>query len=185
LESSQKDREITMARITAAQKQAIVFLKEAKIRSAPVPVEKLARLLNAEIHLEPFAGELSGMVHKNADGSAVIGVNSLDAPTRRRFTIAHEIGHLLLHGDEHLHIDEKFPIRLQRDAKSSLGTDRIEVEANQFAAELLMPRELLAKDIAAMPENIDAEQAIELLARKYEVSPQAISLRLTVLGFIK
>src|SRR5689334_2388583 len=108
-----------MPRITAAQRKAIEFLKQAKIRSAPVPVERLARLLNAEIHLEPFAGELYGMVHKNADGKAVIGVNSLDAPTRRRFTIAHEIGHLLLHSDEHLHIDEKFPIRLQRDEKSS------------------------------------------------------------------
>jgi len=89
-----------------------------------------------------------------------------------------------LHSDEHLHIDEKFPIRLQRDGKSSLGTDRTEVEANQFAAELLMPRDLLVRDIRAIPENIDVEQAVELLARKYEVSPQAMSLRLTALGFI-
>lgn len=173
-----------MARITPAQKKAIDFLKQAKIKSVPVPVEKLAKLLDAEIQFEPFAGELYGMVHRNADGTAVIGVNSLDAPTRRRFTIAHEIGHLVLHSDEHLHVDEKFPIRLQRDDKSSLGTDKTEVEANQFAAELLMPRDLLIRAVKAIPENIDVEQAIELLARKYEVSPQAMSLRLTALGFI-
>src|SRR3954470_3126160 len=132
-----------MARITPAQKKAILFLKQAKVRSVPVPVEKLAGLLEAKIQFEPFAGELSGMVHRNPDGTAVIGVNSLDTPTRRRFTIAHEIGHLILHGDEHLHIDEKFPVSLRRDGKSSLGIDRREVDANQFASELLMPRHLL------------------------------------------
>lgn len=172
-----------MARTTSAQKKALAFLREAGIKKPPVPLERLADLLDAEIHFEPFVGNLFGMVHRNPDGTAVIGVNALDAPTRRRFTIAHEIGHLVLHTDERFHVDESFPIGL-RDKRSSLGTDKREIEANQFAAELLMPRDFLVKDIKALPDNIDVEHAVELLARKYKVSPQAMSLRLTSLGFI-
>src|SRR5579872_1881164 len=118
-----------MPRITSAQKKAIEFLKQSKIKRPPVFVEDLAAQIKAEIRLEPFAGDLHGMVHRNSDGTAIIGVNSLDAHVRRRFTIAHEIAHLVLHAEETLHIDELFPMGLHRDTRSSLGTDRIEVEA--------------------------------------------------------
>jgi Zn-dependent peptidase ImmA (M78 family) len=168
---------------THAQKKAAELLRSANVTRVPVPVEELAQRIGATIHLEPFTGELYGMVHRNQDGTAVIGVNSLDAPTRRRFTIAHEIGHLVLHADEALHIDERSPIGL-RNEKSSWGNDPREIQANQFAAALLMPLEQLLRDVAMVKGN-DIEQAVDFLARKYEVSPQAMSFRLGSLNILR
>lgn len=170
-------------RYTVARRRASDLLREAQVRRPPVPIEKLARMVNAAIRYEPFAGQMYGVVHRNRDGTAVIGVNSLDAPNRQRFTIAHEIGHLLLHRDEKLHIDERSPIGLRTDT-SSMATDEREIEANQFAAELLMPFGFLEKDLSDLPEDIEAEEAVERLARKYQVSVQAMTVRLTALNVL-
>jgi Zn-dependent peptidase ImmA (M78 family) len=171
-------------RFTLARRKAIELLELSKVKKAPVPVEKLAELAGASVTLEPFAGELYGMVHRKSDGTAVIGVNSLDAPNRRRFTIAHEIGHLLLHKDESLHVDEKFPIGL-RSELSGMAVDENEIEANQFAAELLMPVSFLKRDLENLPDDIEADAAIERLAKQYRVSTQAMTIRLTALDVLR
>lgn len=101
--------------------------------------------------------------------------------TRRRFTIAHELGHLLLHKDEKLHIDERFPIGF-RDGVSSLAEDDNEIEANQFASELLMPLEFLAKDLKDLSLDMESEEAIAELANRYQVSLQAMTIRLSRLA---
>jgi Zn-dependent peptidase ImmA (M78 family) len=133
--------------------------------------------------LRPFSGEISGIVHRNSDGSAVIGVNSSHPIQRQRFTIAHEIGHLLLHADEKLHVDKNFPIGL-RDATSGKSVNENEIEANQFAAALLMPRDLIAEDIKPFIGK-DVLLAIRKLAKKYKVSEQAMSIRLSSLHYVE
>jgi len=170
-------------RYTLARRLALVLLKDAKVKKPPVPIEELAMLLKAKIRYEPFAGQLYGMVHRNSNGTAVIGVNSMDAPNRQRFTIAHEIGHLLLHKNDDLHVDERSPIGLRND-RSSLAVDEKEIEANQFAAELIMPAEFLDKDIRRLPDDIEAEEAVTRLARKYQVSEQAMTIRLSALKLL-
>jgi Zn-dependent peptidase ImmA (M78 family) len=124
---------------------------------------------------------MSGMVHRKPDGTAVIGVNSMEAPTRQRFTIAHELGHLLLHKDEDLHVDERFPIAF-RNPKSSQAIDDKEIEANQFAAELLMPEEFILKDLKGKDLDIEDDDLVAELAAKYEVSTQAMTIRLSRLA---
>lgn len=168
-------------RYSLARRRALDLLKEARVKKPPVPVEELASLVRAKIRFEPFAGQLYGMVHRNSNGTAVIGVNSIDAPNRQRFTIAHEIGHLLLH-KESLHVDEKSLIGL-RNEQSSKATDAKEIEANQFAAELLMPFGFLDKDLQRLSNDndIEAEDAVAQLAQKYQVSVQAMTIRLTAL----
>jgi Zn-dependent peptidase ImmA (M78 family) len=167
-------------RYALARRLALGLLKDAKVKKPPVPIEKLATFVKAKIRYEPFAGQLYGMVHRNANGSAVIGVNSMDAPNRQRFTIAHEIGHLFLHKNDKLHVDEKSPIGLRND-RSSMAIDEKEIEANQFAAELIMPAVFLDKDVRRLPDDIEAEEAVARLARKYQVSEQAMTIRLTAL----
>lgn len=148
-----------------------------------MPVERLAGLLGADIVLQPYTGEISGVVHRNKDGSAVIGINSLDLTERQRFTIAHEIGHLILHAHEQLHVDRNFPIGL-RSGISGKAIDRNEIEANQFAAALLMPPAFIAEDIKPLI-GTDALRAVKKLARKYKVSNEAMSIRLATLGYIE
>lgn len=149
------------------------------IHSTPTPVEKVAKALGAQVRFSPFDDELSGMVHVK-DGVPIIGVNSLHHPNRQRFTIAHEIGHLELHRQmitTNVHVDKNFPA-LMRDPASATGTERVEIEANQFAAELLMPRKLIEQELAGKQFDIDDDGPIEGLAKKFRVSKQAVEYRI-------
>lgn len=172
-------------RYALAKRQAAELLRQAHVRNAPVPVERLAARLDAEIVFHRFAPEeeISGVVYRNEDGSSIIGVNSSHRVVRQRFTIAHEIGHLLLHADETLHVDKNFPIGL-RNGVSSKSVDENEIEANQFAAALLMPANFIAKDIEPLI-GTDVVFAIRKLAKKYKVSEEAMSIRLSVLRYIE
>jgi Zn-dependent peptidase ImmA (M78 family) len=167
-------------RYSLAKRKAQELLREGRVTAAPVPVERLATVANAEIKYEPFAGAMSGMVYRRDEGGAIIGVNSMHPTTRKRFTIAHELGHLILHGDE-LHIDERFPFAF-RDEVSSLAVDPAEIEANQFAAELLMPEAWLIAEIRGQHLDIESEDVIEALAKKFGVSVQSMMHRLSNLG---
>ncbi len=170
-------------RFALARRKAIEALTKARITSPPVAVEDVARGVGAAIRYQPFTGMLSGMAHRDDAGQAIIGVNSLHTTNRQRFTIAHEIGHLVLHQHDDFHIDERFPIGLRNEV-SGLAIDPKEIEANQFAAELLMPLEWLVKDIQQRKLDFESEDALEELALRYAVSVQAMTVRLSGLGVL-
>lgn len=154
------------------------------IQSTPTPVERIAKALGAQVRFSPFDAELSGMVYIK-DGVPIIGVNSLHHSNRQRFTIAHELGHLELHRQmitSNVHVDKKFPA-LMRDPKSATGTEQIEIEANQFAAELLMPIALIEQALAGKQFDIDDDGPIEELAKKFRVSKQALEYRIRNRGY--
>src|SRR5215470_10962581 len=101
-----------------------------KVTEAPVPVEKIAKAQGARIFYQSLKDDVSGFLYRDT-AHAVIGVNTHHAPVRQKFTTAHELGHLLLHEQEKLHIDRSFRVRLRNDV-SSQGTDEAEREANFF-----------------------------------------------------
>lgn len=161
------------------------LLEDSGVSRAPVPVEKLARSLKAEVRTEDGPDDISGfLLRERGKGSAIIGVNASHHLNRRRFTIAHEIGHLLLHDHEDLHVDRNASfLVMRRDGHSSTGESHIEREANLFAAELLMPFDFLLQDLeGADTLNFGNDGAIADLAAKYKVSAQAMSIRLGSLG---
>ena len=94
------------------------------------------------------------MIYVN-EGTPIIGVNALHHPNRQRFTIAHECGHLILHKPQitkEVHVDKALASpMLMRDSVSAAGVDEMEIEANLFAAELLMPKAILAKALGNEP----------------------------------
>src|ERR1700724_2520267 len=108
------------------------------ITEAPVPVERIAKAQGARIFHQSLEDDISGFLYRD-ETQSVIGVNTHHAPVRQNFTTAHELGHLLLHDQEQLHIDHGFRLRL-RDDVSSQGTDEAEREANFFAASILLPK---------------------------------------------
>ena len=112
----------------------------------------------------------------------VIAVNSSHAGTRQRFTIAHELGHLTLHGTQTF-VDRHFVFR--RDQKAATGNDREEIQANMFAAELLMPREWLVSDAGEHGFDIGEDEGLAELARRYGVSQSAMLFRLANLGLVE
>jgi len=159
-------------------------LLRSEFRVVPVPVEKIAKYLEAQIRFSPLDEDISGMIFIKG-GIPIIGVNSLHHPHRQRFTIAHEIGHLIMHRPmitAEVHVDSQYPV-LMRDASSATGEKREEVEANRFASALLVPRDLLDKELKARPFDIDGQSPMDELAKKFRVSKQMLEFRITNLPF--
>ena len=148
------------------------------INEPPVSVEAIARSLGATVRYAPFKGELAGMLLRYDDSrGVVIGVNSLHHLNRQRFTIAHECGHLRLHEGQRAYVDRSFRVN-RRDGASSQATDAEEIEANRFAAELLMPYDMIMKDLVTYAPDIEDEAELRVLANRYGVSLQALTLRI-------
>jgi Zn-dependent peptidase ImmA (M78 family) len=147
------------------------------VKEPPVPVDDLAHKLGLEIESRRFADEeFSGILIREGS-SAIVGVNASHTPTRQRFSIAHEIGHYLLHEGNRIFIDRTYNVSL-RNRESSLGTNVEEIEANTFAASLLVPEHFLMDDPDAEHIDMEDDHTIKRLARKYRVSPQAMTYRL-------
>jgi Zn-dependent peptidase ImmA (M78 family) len=158
------------------------LLRSGNITSAPVDVESVARRLGILVRRTPTDDDISGFLLRHPGGQAIIGVNTLHHPNRQRFTIAHEIGHFILH-QQQVHIDRAV-VKL-RDRASSQGDDDEEVEANGFAAELLMPVEFLGRDLERLPPtDFHDDRRMQQLAKSYLVSVQAMTNRLVILGFL-
>ena len=158
---------------------AEALLSDVGARKPPIPVEVVARSLGATVRYAPFKGELAGMlIRDDAERGIVIGVNSLHHPNRQRFTIAHECGHLRLHEGQRAYVDRS-PLRInRRDEVSSQATDAEEIEANRFAAELLMPYRMIMDDLLGSDLDIEDEMGLRELADRYGVSLQAMTLRI-------
>ena len=158
---------------------ATALINKCDISSPPVPMNEIAESLGATLRFAPFDGELAGMLVRDEDnGRVVIGVNSLHHIHRQRFTIAHECGHLRLHQGKQVHIDHTFRVN-RRDDTSSQAIDPEEIEANRFAAELLMPFKMVVKDLTERDLDIEDESELRVLADRYQVSLQALTFRIT------
>ena len=168
-----------MLEIRKIREKVEALLKQNRVHKPPVPVERIAAKLGLDVRSAPLDGDLSGVLVRN-EGEVYIGVNSLHHRNRRRFTIAHELGHFSLHKGIRMHVDRDFRVNW-RDDDSSKAVDPEEMEANRFAAELLMPTHLLLKDIEGL-KRFD-QRTVDLLARRYRVSPQAMRIRLSNFGF--
>ena len=164
------------------------IMQQYNLQSIPVDIEALAGHIGAEIKRDHFDLTLSGFaLQKN--GAKYIGVNSEEGYERQRFTIAHELGHLFLHKQDSVSYDKGAGVVMLRDIHASQGTDIKEIEANRFAAELLMPEVSIRQDLSdhgdidLMAADEKSIKLIAELAAKYEVSIQAMSIRLTTLYF--
>lgn len=163
-----------------AEREALALIERLQIEGPPIPVDEIANNLGAELRFESLAGDLSGALYRTRNGAPVVGVNDWHADVRQRFTIAHELGHLQLH-KETLYVDGL----LRRDAESSMAIKSQEIEANAFAAELLMPRHMLLREIETlMPTDrpSDPKRLVRQLAYRFDVSEQAMQFRLVNLG---
>lgn len=152
-------------RANVAKKIALRTLKNASVKTPPVSLWRVIVSMQgsgiADLYVEPyddFGERVSGIIVVFADYT-VIGFNTKQHWHRRRFTIAHEIGHFLLG-------------HLCRQGDSGFASHAPEEqEANMFAAELLMPYEFLKKDFFAM-------RSLPLLSEQYRVSEEALGWKI-------
>lgn len=168
-----------MSEILRARHEARGIIRRFGITKPPVDVEDVVRRLGIQLITEPLDDELSGMAVRSSKHKLIIA-NSRHHLNRRRFTIAHECGHHVLHESyllEGVHVDKGI---LRRDSLSSSGRDLKEVAANAFAAELLMPRNLIS---SIVPRDFDVlaeeeQQELKEVAERFGVSTAALSIRL-------
>ncbi|MET0790291.1 MAG: ImmA/IrrE family metallo-endopeptidase [Polyangiaceae bacterium] len=164
-------------RYALAKQEADRLLERAGIRFAPVDVDHLAtEVLGAVLRTGAFDGEMDGVLIREPGQTPIIGVNDKLSDVRRRFTVAHELGHLVLHSSPY-HVDTKIHMR---NSLSSTAESVVEIEANQFAANLLMPDWMLNASLEEEPAQ-DLEDRTPALAVAYGVSVQAMTLRLAKL----
>jgi Zn-dependent peptidase ImmA (M78 family) len=148
------------------QKAEEILAKIGIIGDIPVPVEKIVEYLGFECYLfKPNAQtiDISGAVnHRNKK----IFINASDPPKRQLFTVAHEIGHILLEGAQEDYIDYR---------RNSLP-DKKEKEADYFAGCLLMPEDIFSYQWKLLHGDINK------LSELFGVSTPAIAVRANTLG---
>jgi Zn-dependent peptidase ImmA (M78 family) len=165
------------ARTKYARQQARKLCERHGVTAPPVPVNRIAKALGIKVQYAPLDGGLSGMACIR-DGVPIIGVNALHHPNRRRFTLAHELAHILLHRarlENEVHVD-KATLRHE----SSIRVDDAEVEANAFASELLMPQAFLQTALAGRAIDLEDDTMIAALAKRFRVTETALRFRLHV-----
>lgn len=104
----------------------------------------------------------------------VILINSEQPAARKRFTIAHELGHHVLGHTESGHM-----FRDKAPDMNPYGAPPQEREANSFAASLLMPPEVVHELVVELGNS-----ELSYLAKCFQVSEQAMSIRLKTLGYL-
>jgi predicted transcriptional regulator len=152
------------------RRQAARLLDSAGISHEPVSLRDVVSALNLELVTrtrEPFTSEAA--LEPLGDGRAIVLSGGGDS-ARRRFTIAHEIGHFVLHPER---------CRPERGGAVNEAGRMEEREADAFAAELLMP-EHLVRD-AVREQGLDVDR----LADRFDVSRKAMQARLRHIGLVE
>ena len=172
--------------LRTARSQGEALAEAFGFRKPPVDVNAVAKALGLEVVRLDLGENVSGLLISKGK-STVIAVQENDPPNRQRFTIAHEIAHFHLRhqfeAGEHVHVDRGHLIT-PRNSRSSTGVDTKEIEANQFAACLLMPSKLVLERIKALKVKSLCDDHVEKLAGEFKVSEQAMTIRLSTLGFL-
>lgn len=142
-------------------------LFEPHMQEPPVNVAACAEAVGLPIFSVELPDGISGMIKRTDGDKFECYVDKSEPSNRQRFTAAHELGHFVLHRDS---IGETHQDNYRLRAEGM--TNWQETQANQFAADLLMPRNLISDAM----EN--GTRSVEALARLFRVSEIAMSIRL-------
>lgn len=174
-------------------KALVEHLKETgfKVR-LPIDVDEIAKKLDIDV-VYSFNLNNSGVVGQiefnNKKPTITVSKTENTYEPRRRFTIAHEIAHYCLHADKNKH----FVDTRKNMSRSGSYWDTYEFEANVFAAQLLMPKNLIIKKGKEIVEDYSAEsngkrisasKFVDKMATLFQVSNPAMEYRLKNIGIL-
>jgi Zn-dependent peptidase ImmA (M78 family) len=159
------------------------LLTKYDVTEPPVLVDDIAIDEGLQVVYHELEDDVSGLLVRE-DDAAIIAVNVKHHANRQRFTIAHELGHYMLHREEPAVFVDDLLVHFRSD-RAAHEFDPRESEANHFAASLLLPRAFLRDDLHDTPVDISDDRQVRALARKYQVSAQALTIRLVSLNLIR
>lgn len=162
------------------------------IEHPPVNVRELASKIGVTVTDEFDFDKMgiAGKINWSADRQrAEVWLNPLDSEVRQRFTLSHELGHLLKHMVPHQQDREQNESFVDNPSHFRDGRrNPKEQEANQFAAELLMPTQMVREHAKKLANDNRDPQTRKIrmtrdvftkkLAETFEVSTQAMEFRL-------
>ncbi|MEV6157797.1 ImmA/IrrE family metallo-endopeptidase [Nonomuraea sp. NPDC052129] len=152
----------------AAQRARQVFVAD------PDLVAAVEESFGVDIALVDLGGDFDGMA-ASADDTKIIILGTSSNPCRQRFTLAHELGHLLAGDDQEISLDKNIFLQGRQWRSDS------EQRANAFAAVFLMPEDLLRARVGSMGLT---DQGFAELVTELWVSPKALAIRLKELHLI-
>ena len=149
-------------------------IREQGITSLPVDPVAIARSIGIDVQAKPASNAgVSGMLIRLNDQFCIAYATHIYSLGFRRFSIAHELGHYFLEG----HVDAIFVDDSVHESHAGfLSTMKYELEADHFAARLLMPNTLF---YAALRGVADGLAAVESLADTCCASLTATAIRYT------
>lgn len=160
-------------RINVVRKVALNLLKGMDVKCAPVYIRDIFKYLKEQgIEVEFYERDLGDgyrglqITDPEEENDLIIAINKNQHENSKRFTVGHELGYYFLKHNQHRHI-------YHLDVLEAGKIDLIELEANQFAAELLMPTYILKEDLK---NNVGD---IQTLATKYKVSTLAMGWKIS------
>lgn len=172
------------------------LLKTLDLWSVPVDLELICEKLGVETKTSTgWDKSHSGEITVDSNRNIHIWVNGFDAPNRQRFTLAHEIAHLIndiIPDLDDIGVNDSFKdedFTLNRDGRQ----DPVEYRANDYAARLLMPKPLIIQHgkqlIKRLKEVLNVDKVplnkfISGMSAEFKVSEQAMEIRLKNLDLI-
>jgi len=147
-----------------AEGKAELFLREKKINTLPIDPFEIAKSLEIEVKPKPSSLHgVSGMLLRHGDNFGILYATHVPSEGFQRFSVAHELGHYLLEG----HIDHVLPPG--QDIHESRGgfvsQDPYELEADYFAAGLLMPYPLFPEAMGKFGDGITGIEGLSTLCK--------------------
>lgn len=161
------------------------ILTECNIYQAPIPVVEIAEKYGFVVVEKFLTNDESGYMVLYNEGidiqgkklTKIIVINSAENPYRKRFTIAHELGHYFLEYKDKEH-ELLGNIIVHRDNTFNLANKEKENDADMFAGELLMPTDILETELKKLKQiDLLFSTIPEAIARKFAVSYSAAEVR--------
>lgn len=169
-------------RESLARQTANELLDEMGIASAPVPVDEIVRRKGLSFEERPgFPPTVFGALFRSGNQFGIVISTACPTEGHRRFTVAHELGHYHLPD----HVDRLFAsggeLALSMAGHFRSQKDPLEVEADLFASELLMPGRLIKPLIQRLGSGV---AAVQTLATRFETSLSAAAIRFSQIATV-
>lgn len=164
-------------KLKLAKQKAEAFLRDEGITELAVDPFAIAASRDIEVRAKPSTAEgVSGMLLRHGDTFGIAYATHIPSEGFQRFSIAHELGHYFLEG----HVDHILPKDGFHESRAGfVSTDPYEMEADQFAAGLLMPSGPFKKEIGRRRPGL---ATVEHLGARCKTSLTATAIRFAELS---